>query len=81
MYGTDHKKGQSQQFCKILILNDPKKEQILPAEINNKVHPETHFSLTASSFSKNTVLQTKLQEYLQQYLIAFQFKKAYVIFP
>ena len=27
----------------------PKKEQIVPAEINNKVHPETHFSLSASS--------------------------------
>ena len=32
------------------------------AEINNKVPPETHFSLSASSFSKSAVLQTKLQE-------------------
>ena len=40
----------------------PKKEQIVPAEINNKVHPETHFSLSASSFAKSAVLQTKLQE-------------------
>ena len=40
----------------------PKKEQIVPAEINNKVHPETHFSLSASSFPKSAVLQTKLQE-------------------
>ena len=40
----------------------PKKEQIVPAEINNKVHPETHFSLPASSFPKSAVLQTKLQE-------------------
>ena len=40
----------------------PKKEHIVPAEVNNKVHPETHFSLSASSFSKSAVLQTKLQE-------------------
>ena len=40
----------------------PKKEQIVPAEVNNKVHPETHFSLSASSFSKSAFLQTKLQE-------------------
>ena len=40
----------------------PKKEQIVPAEIDNKVHSETHFSLSASSFSKSAVLQTKLQE-------------------
>ena len=40
----------------------PKKEQIVPAEINNKVHPETHFSLPASSFPKSAALQTKLQE-------------------
>ena len=41
----------------------PKKEQIVRAEINNKVHhPETHFSLSASSFPKSAVLQTKLQE-------------------
>ena len=39
-----------------------KKKQIVPAEINNKVHPETHFSLSASSFLKSAVLQTKLQE-------------------
>ena len=39
----------------------PKKEQIVPAEINNKVHPETHFSLSASSFLKSAVLQIKLQ--------------------
>ena len=39
-----------------------KKEQIVPVEISNKVHPETHFSLSASSFSKSAVLQTKLQE-------------------
>ena len=38
----------------------PKKEQIVPAEINNKVHPETHFSLPASSFPKSAALQTKL---------------------
>ena len=40
----------------------PKNEQIVPVEINNKVHPETHFSLSASSFLKSAVLQTKLQE-------------------
>ena len=40
----------------------PKNEQIVPVEINNKVHPETHFSLSASSFSKSAVLQAKLQE-------------------
>ena len=40
----------------------PKKEEIVPAEINNKVNPETHFSLSASSFPKSAVLQTKLQE-------------------
>ena len=34
----------------------PKKEQIVPAEINNKVHPETHFSLSASSFPKSAVI-------------------------
>ena len=39
-----------------------KKKQIVPAEINNKVHLETHFSLSASSFLKSAVLQTKLQE-------------------
>ena len=39
-----------------------KKEQIVSAEINNKVRPETHFSLSASSFSKSAVLQTKLRE-------------------
>ena len=38
----------------------PRKEQIVPAEINNKVHTETQFSLSASSFLKSTVLQTKL---------------------
>ena len=64
----------------------PEKEQIVPAEINNKVHPETHFSLSASSFPKSVVLQTKLQELkgiaqMQQYLVAFRFKKAYVILP
>ena len=40
----------------------PKNEQIVPVEINNKVHPETHFSLSASSFLKSAVLQSKLQE-------------------
>ena len=40
----------------------PKKEQIVPSEINNKVHPETHFSLSSSSFLKSAVLQSKLQE-------------------
>ena len=40
----------------------PKKEQIVPAEINDKVHPEIHSSLSASSFLKSAVLQTKLQE-------------------
>ena len=40
----------------------PKKEQIVPVEINNKEHPETRFSLSASSFSKSAVLQTTLQE-------------------
>ena len=39
-----------------------KKEQIVPAEVNNKVHPEARFSLSASSFSKSAVLQTKFQE-------------------
>ena len=38
----------------------PKKEQIVPPEINNKVHPETHFSLPASLFPKSAVFQTKL---------------------
>ena len=33
-----------------------KKEQIVPAEIINKVHPETHFSLSASSFPKSAFL-------------------------
>ena len=33
----------------------PKKEQIVPAEVNNKAHPDTHFSLFASSFSKSAV--------------------------
>ena len=40
----------------------PKKEQILPTKINNKVHAETHFSLSASSFPKSAILQTKLQQ-------------------
>ena len=40
----------------------PKKEQIVPAEVNDQVYPETHFSLSASSFSKSAVLQTKLQK-------------------
>ena len=58
MHGTDHKKGQNQP----INFKRAKKEQIVPADINNKVHPETHFSLSAWSFSKSTVLQTKLQE-------------------
>ena len=44
------------------IFEQLKNEQIVPVEINNKVHPETHFSLSASSFSKSAVLQAKLQE-------------------
>ena len=40
----------------------PKKDQIVPAEINNKVHPEIHFSLCASSVLKSAVLQAKLLE-------------------
>ena len=40
----------------------PKKELIVPAEINNKVDPETNFSLSALSFLKSAALQTKLQE-------------------
>ena len=40
----------------------PKKEQIVPTKINNKVHPETHFSLSASSFPKSAILRTKLQQ-------------------
>ena len=39
-----------------------KNEQVVQAEIDNKVHSETHFSLSVSSFSKSAVLQTKLQE-------------------
>ena len=31
----------------------PKKELIVPAEINNKVDPETNFSLSALSFLKS----------------------------
>ena len=34
----------------------PRKEQIVPAELNNKVHPETYFSLSVSSFPKSVVL-------------------------
>ena len=66
----------------------PKKEQIVPAEINNKVHPETHFSLSASSFLffpfqfyKQNCRNLKTLPQMQQYLVAFRFKKAYVIFP
>ena len=49
-------------ILQIINFKWPRIEQIVPAEVNNKVHPETHFSLSASSFSKSAVLQTKLQE-------------------
>ena len=64
----------------------PKKEQIVPAELNNKVHPETYFSLSVSSFPKSVAYKQnyrnlKTLPQMLQYLVAFQFKKTYVILP
>ena len=54
--------NRSRKKAEIVNFKRRKKEQIVPAEVNNKVYPETHFSLSASSFSKSAVLQTKVQE-------------------
>ena len=54
--------GLSISYCSVGHVYELQKEQIVPVEINNKVHPETHFALSASSFSKSAVLQRKLQE-------------------